>query len=107
MQDVKEIIGMGFFFLIVFFGYRLLRTPSQKRGTHHRTKGDAMKEVRVVLGLEDFKALVRGKIVDKKLPECHVKIALSDIGMTQITKEVVQAEHEWAMSKITHESDKR
>lgn len=63
-------------------------------------------EIRIVLGLEDFKDLVRGKIVDKKFLECHVKIALSDIGISTITKEVVKAGHEWAMQQVTHDSTK-
>jgi hypothetical protein len=66
-----------------------------------------MEEIRIVLGLEDFKDLVRGKIVDKKLPDGRVKIALSDIGIATITREVVKAGHEGAMRQVTHDSDKR
>lgn len=66
-----------------------------------------MEDVRIVLGLEEFEDLIRGKIVDKKCGECHVKIAMSDIGILTMTRAVVKAGHEWAMHQVTHDSDKR
>lgn len=55
-----------------------------------------MKEIRVVLDLDDFKALVRGKIVVRKTPEGRVKIAVSDIGWVAMAEEVARAAHESA-----------
>lgn len=62
-----------------------------------------MEEVRIILGLEEFEDLIRGKIVDKKFQECHVKIAFSDIGILTMTRAVVEAGHEWAMNQVVHE----
>jgi hypothetical protein len=53
-------------------------------------------EIRISLTVEDFRSLVRGGIVEKKIPGLNeIKIALQDIGYLQMLEEVSQAVDLW------------
>lgn len=50
-----------------------------------------MNETRLLLGLADFKALVRGEVLDKEAGGQTIRIALSDIGWKVMAEQVAQA----------------
>ena len=53
-----------------------------------------MPEIRVRLGLEEYRDLVRGRVVDVKAPEGNVKIILADLGWDVLAEELARAEYE-------------
>ena len=53
-----------------------------------------MPEIRVRLGLEEYRDLVRGKVVDIRTPEGTVKIILADIGWDAMAEALAEAERD-------------
>lgn len=53
-----------------------------------------MPEIRVRLGLEEYKDLVRGNVVEIGTPQGTVKIILADIGWEALANELAKAVRE-------------
>jgi hypothetical protein len=59
-----------------------------------------MEEVRVSLGLDQFRELVRGRIVDAKIKGRVVKIALADIGWDAMADSINEARLDMESGKL-------